>query len=515
MKDCHARPTESSGSSNGNSQRRPTNTRQGPGRKRENTGVAVVSTDPETVTSTDSQCGNILDLLFSDSDTEVKVIRVSDKGSKSQCAHVQVQGVPAYGIIDTAADITIVGGRLFKRIATIARLKKKDLKPPDKKPRTYDQRTFTLDGRMDLDITFDGRTMCTPVYIKMDAQDQLLLAEGVCRQLGIVNYHPEVETWRGGSKVRDSSNSSDGIVTVPLVRVSMLQSVRVLPHHSTLVTVKVDGEITTSGSLLLQPEESMAGLLVEESLVTVQNDSTAHVSLVNLTGFTQTIDSGTTVGTVSEVEEEVQFAEDADNVMPATVNQLVSTDELQERKQRLASMLTIGDSELQEVLLEYHHLFSVDEEERGETDLIQLSINTGEASPIKQSARRMPYAARQEVAQHIRKMQEANVIQPSSSPWSSPIVLVKKKDGTLCFCVDYRRLNSVTKADTFPLPRMDDILDQLGNCKFFSTLDLKSGYWQIQVHPNSQEKTAFVTHQGLYEFRVMPFGLMNAPAVFQ
>ena len=142
----------------------------------------------------------------------------------------------------------------------------------------------------------------------------------------------------------------------------------------------------------------MAGLLVEESLVTVQNDSTAHVSLVNLTGFTQTIDSGTTVGTVSDVEEEIQFAEDADNVMPATVNQLVSTDELQKRKQRLASMLTIGDSELQEVLLEYHHLFSVDEEERGETDLIQLSINTGEASPIKQPARRMSYTARQEVA---------------------------------------------------------------------------------------------------------------------
>ena len=97
-------------------------------------------------------------------------------------------------------------------------------------------------------------------------------------------------------------------------------------------------------------------MLVEESLVTVQNDSTAHVSLVNLTAFTQTIDNGTTVGTVSEVEEEIQFAEDADKVMPATVNQLVSTDDLQERKQRLTSMLTNGDSELQEVLLEYHHL---------------------------------------------------------------------------------------------------------------------------------------------------------------
>ena len=316
MKDCRARPTESSGS---NTPRRPTNTRQGPSQRAKSTGVSVVSTDLETDASTNSQCENLLDLLFSDSgsDTEVNVIRVSDEGSKSQCAHVEVQGVPAYGIIDTAADITIIGGRLFKKIATIARLKKKDLKPPDKKPRTYDQHIFILDGRMDLDITFDGKTMCTPVYIKMDAQDQLLLAEGVCRQLGIVSYHPKVKTWRGGSNGRDDCSGEK--VTVPLVRVSMLQSTRVLPHHSTLVTVKVDGEITTSRSLLLQPEESMAGLLVEESLVNIRDDGTAHVSLANLTGFTQTIHSRTTVGTVSEVEEEVQLSGDVDNIMSATV----------------------------------------------------------------------------------------------------------------------------------------------------------------------------------------------------
>ena len=143
----------------------------------------------------------------------------------------------------------------------------------------------------------------------------------------------------------------------------MLKSMRVLPNQITLVTVKVDGEVTTSGSLLLQPEEAMAALLVEESLVTVQDDGTVHVSLVNLTGFTQTIDGGTTVGTISEVDEEIQPPRDADNVTSATVNQLVTTDELKERKQRLASMLTVGDPKLQEALLEYHHLFSLDEEE--------------------------------------------------------------------------------------------------------------------------------------------------------
>jgi len=95
------------------------------------------------------------------------------------------------------------------------------------------------------------------------------------------------------------------------------------------------------------------------------------------------------------------------------------------------------------------------------------------------------------------------------------VVLVWKKDGTLCFCIDYCGLNSVTKLDQFPLLRLDDLLDQLGKSHYFTTLDLVSGYWQIQADKESVEKTAFIMHQGLFEFHVMPFGLTNAPAVFQ
>ena len=107
------------------------------------------------------------------------------------------------------------------------------------------------------------------------------------------------------------------------------------------------------------------------------------------------------------------------------------------------------------------------------------------------------------------------MVQPSASPWASPVVLFPKKDGSLRFCVDYRRLNSATRKDMYPLHRVDDILDAVGGIQYFSTLDLASGYWQVELDEEAREKSAFTTFKGLYEFTWMPFGLCNAPATFQ
>ena len=121
-------------------------------------------------------------------------------------------------------------------------------------------------------------------------------------------------------------------------------------------------------------------------------------------------------------------------------------------------------------------MFSLEESERGETGIVQFEIDTGDAPPQKQPPRRMHFVVRQKVAKQLKQMQKAGVVQPSCSPWSSPVVMVRKRDGSNRFCVNYRGLNAVTKADTFPLPRIDDLLDQLSKAQYFSTLDLASGF---------------------------------------
>ncbi|XP_073405607.1 uncharacterized protein [Dendrobates tinctorius] len=167
------------------------------------------------------------------------------------------------------------------------------------------------------------------------------------------------------------------------------------------------------------------------------------------------------------------------------------------------------------VTQEYERVFSKHPLDYGQAKGVQHHIPMGNHPPIKERYRPIPPTQYLCPKSMMREMKEAGVIRDSCSPWAAPIVFVKKKDGTMRMCVDYRKINSITHKDTYPLPRIEESLAALKTANYFSTLDLTSGYWQVPVAEADNEKTAFTTPMGLCEFNYMPFGLCTAPGTFQ
>ena len=151
----------------------------------------------------------------------------------------------------------------------------------------------------------------------------------------------------------------------------------------------------------------------------------------------------------------------------------------------------------------------------GRTEACRLAIDTGSAAPKGSHPYRIPNKLKEGVRSEIEKLVEMGIVVPSTSPWASPIVPVPKRDGTVRVCVDYRKLNEVTTADPYYMTTLEEILEKVGESKVMSKLDLAKGFYQVEVEPQSQEKTAFISPFGKFEFTRMPFGLKNAPAIFQ
>lgn len=195
-----------------------------------------------------------------------------------------------------------------------------------------------------------------------------------------------------------------------------------------------------------------------------------------------------------------------------------------EPKTGLPGGIDLSDSELTEsqknkvaqLFVKWEDVFSKGTTDIGHTKLVEHRIKLDDEKPFKEPHRRIPPGLISEVREHLNEMLTSGAIRPSESPYSSNVVLVRKKDGTIRFCVDFRKLNNRTVKDAYAIPRVEDTLHLLAGAKYFSKLDLRSGYWQVEVNEEDKDKTAFqVGTMGFYEFNRMPFGLCNAPATFQ
>ena len=280
------------------------------------------------------------------------------------------------------------------------------------------------------------------------------------------------------------------------------QRVTIPALSAKLVSVKWEDESPTSRNdkvVLLEPNKELLekkGLSAGRALV--GNDVTL-VPVVNFSTQDQFLPCRAVIGTTEEIErgDVERFPCDG---LGGDLN----------FESRIGKDLSVDcKDQVVELLKKYKRCFARNNGELGRTKLAEHVIDTRDASPLSQA----PYY--QVIKDQANQMLEAGVVEPANSPWASPVVIVHKKDRSWRFCVDYRKLNAVTIPDVYPLPRVEDALSLLEGSKFFSIMDLQSGFWQVSVRPEDRSKTAFVTPDGLYQFTVMPFGLINAPRTFK
>ncbi|UYV69751.1 hypothetical protein LAZ67_7000606 [Cordylochernes scorpioides] len=297
----------------------------------------------------------------------------------------------------------------------------------------------------------------------------------------------------------------------------------VIPAESTKLINVMSEELNGQNQVLFEPSKKVLigkGLTLPCALFRLSHNK-GKLWIVNSSTTAQIVPKGMCLGKIQRVEENnltaisecSEFNKEVKNANHAShadksdfkfLQNLISDDLSEEQQSQILS-----------ILKRYEKIFDKNNEPVKQTSVTKHKIETGNHQPIKHRPYRVSPTERQAIQTEVDKMLDAGIIRHSESPWSSPVILVKKKDGNWRFCVDYRRLNKVTKKDVYPLPRIDDTLDSLKGAKFYSSIDLRSGYWQIEVDEADREKTAFITPDGLYEFLVMPFGLCNAPATFE
>ncbi|KAE9023087.1 hypothetical protein PF010_g14469 [Phytophthora fragariae] len=326
---------------------------------------------------------------------------------------------------------------------------------------------------------------------------------------------------------------------------AMATSVRLPPLGQALVTTRVVGSIVDKSTVLVEGSLALPPTLcVARSLCTVE-DGQVIVEVCNASADEYWIRKGTAIACTSVIPESAFES--------ATVERkgMVPTDDNELGVERAASVSEAGKQEVgekmkaskpdvppdkaesmkadfsesklspeqkelfQAELNGFRSMFVDSSKEPGRTDLLQFEIDTGNSAPIKQPPYRVSLAEGEVMEAEVKQYLELNLIRPSNSPWASPVLMIRKPDGGIRFCIDCRKLNAVTVKDCYPMPLIDDILDVLGDAQLFSTMDIASGYWNVPIHPDSVSKTAFTCKYGLYEWLVMPFGLCNAVPAFE
>ena len=452
----------------------------------------------------------------------------------------KLNGVEMFYTTDTGATRTVISDKLYNKIPS---KKRPNLEPWDTQIAGAAGKPIQLVGIGNFDIEL-GPLHKTKELIVAKIEDDALLGMDILQN--------EVH---GGADIL----LSEGIIKlqgecIPCIqvglpsrtrRVKAAESVKIPGFSEALLKVVIDRDDNESDDcdLIIEPSDSFAsrsGIVVASALVNIRQKVAVSVRVMNLYPSEVDIFEGAIIGSAGEVAEcsdpifDVEDPEEIEN--KCSIRRIKLSETVTERSTRgnCATEKCKVPDHLQELfessgpscssqekrvianlLVENETVFSKHEFDIGKTFLTEHVIETGNSKPVKQPPRRVPLAFAEEEKAAIENLERHGIIKQSTSPWASPLVLVRKKSGGVRICVDYRKLNAVTVPDAFPLPRIQDCLDAVTGACLFSTFDLTSGYHQVPVKESDKHKTAFVTKYGLFEYQTMPFGLSNSAGTFQ
>lgn len=424
--------------------------------------------------------------------------------------YIQLNGHKVCCLLDTGCETSVIARRLLPDVK---------LQPTSQTLFAANGTRIPLLGRTTIDFTVHGEKQSATVVVTEAIEELILgidwLQSHRCRwefgsgRVKIGRFWIKLHSRTPSSMVRRIYVESDSIVSA--------RSQRDLRVKATWPDLR-----SAPPGWIFEPTCFKDGVIAARTLFSDQSLHSA-VRILNFTDEPFRVASGTLLGKADLVAASTtQLAtgeSKGEEKFSRTIKTGPATDELNHVEcviDALPKCLTTNERELAaQFIRENASRFSKSEYDLGRTDLLYHSIDTGDNRPFRQPLRRHPRAHLPIIDNFVDEMLKNDVIEPvRDSAWASNVVLVRKRDGSLRFCVDYRRLNSLTQKDSFPLPRIDSCLDSLGGSTYFSTLDLRQGYFQLPMAPKDKQKTAFITRRGIWAFKVMSFGLCNAPSQF-
>ena len=462
----------------------------------------VPNMEPETGAAIASQSHECTEESNSEDEGAELVVYQLRSGSMLKVP-VCLEGNEIEAVVDTAAQVTIISDKLFKKL-------KWDGVPLRTVALQMAGREMKIHGAVFGPLALRlGAVKYKEVYVA-PIEDDMLLGLGFIRRHGV-----DIKITEGVLQIGEENipmNIETKQAAIAKTRRVMVASRVVIPPNSVkVVSCKVKKQRRT---FIVEPTEEGDWLVPR----TLQAKGTnPKVCFVNLSGHNIVLRKDQVVG---EAEPARAVPE---NISKRVANvSLGVTGKSAEIPEHLKAMLEqFGEqlkpeevSKFKEMLCEFKDVFAENEYDLGDFSEIKHQINTGEAKPVRQRMRRTPLGFASEEKAHLDKMLNAGVIRPSQSEWASAPVLIRKRDGSVRWCVDYREVNKITDKDLFPLPLVEDCLDTLAGNVYFSKVDANSAYWQVRIEEEDIKKTAFITKYGLFEFSRMPFGLCNAPATY-